>query len=102
MLEVRFQTEELERLYSKLEDRKWYYPPAVIRKYIKLVNLMQAVDTLSEINTFWWYKIEQKKWNMKWIWAARLSDTWRLEFSVDNHGNIQIVTLQRISHHYWD
>lgn len=102
MLLVEFQTKELENLYTWADNWRWYYPPAVIRKYIKLVNLMQAVDTLSEINKFWWYMIEQKKWNMKWIWAARLSDTWRLEFTVDNQWNIQVILLQKISHHYWD
>jgi len=102
MLQVNFCNDELVKLYSIPDYRKWYYPPAVINKYIQLVNLMQNVDTLLEINTFWWYKISQKKWNMKWIRAARLSDLWRLEFTVDNQWNIQIINLQQISCHYND
>ena len=100
MLKVNFVNRNLEYLYTDPDSWKWYYPPAVIRNYIKLVTLMQSVETLLEINTYWWYKIAPKKWNMKWIWAARLNDTWRLEFTVDNYWNVQVINLERISNHY--
>jgi len=100
MLKVNFVNKELEYLYTNPDYWKWFYPPAVVRNYIKLVTLMQSVETLSEINIYWWYKIAQKKWNMKWIWAARLNDSRRLEFTVDNYWNIQVINLERISKHY--
>ena len=100
MLKVNFVNKELEYLYMNPDYWKWFYPPAVVRNYIKLVTLMQSVETLSEINIYWWYKIAQKKWNMKWIWAARLNDSRRLEFTVDNYWNVQVINLERISKHY--
>lgn len=99
-MKVKFKTKTLEQLYSNPDLFEGYYPPWVIKNFIKVVTLMYAVDTVTKINIYGRYQVSQKKWDMKWIRAARLNDSWRLEFTVDKDNWIQVVNLERISNHY--
>ena len=97
---VKFKSDELENLYSNPDLWKGFYPPWVIKNYIKVVTLMYTVDTVTKINIYGRYQVAQKHWNMKWIWSARLNDSWRLEFTLDKEDNVQVISIERISNHY--
>lgn len=99
-MQIVFKKKELEDLYSDPNLWKGYYPPWVIKNYIKVVTLMYTVETVTKINLYGNYQVAQKHWSMKWVWAARLNDAWRLEFTIDKDNGIQVINLERISNHY--
>ena len=99
-MQVNFINDKLKNLYMDPNIWKWYYPPWVIKNYIKVVTLMYTVNNVNSINNYGRYQIEQKKWVMKWIRAARLNDWRRLEFTRDKDWDIQIVNLIKITNHY--
>jgi plasmid maintenance system killer protein len=97
---VHFKSKDLEQLYSNPNLYKWHYPKGIIKKFVKVVTILSIVDTVGEVNSFGKYQVSQKKWDMKWIRAARLNDSRRLEFTLEDGWDIQIVNLERISNHY--
>ena len=97
---VQFKSKELEQLYSHPNLYKKDYPPGIPEKFVQVVTILYTVDTVREVNSFGNYQVSQKKWDMKWIWAARLNDSRRLEFTLKDKWEIQIVNLERISNHY--
>lgn len=99
-MQVNFKNQNLEQLYLNPDLGKWYYPPWVIKNFLKVVALMCAVDSVTKINIYGRYQVSQKKGDMRWIRAARLNDSWRLEFTLDKDWEIQVVNLERISNHY--
>ena len=100
MLQVNFVNKDLQHLYENPELGKGLYPRWVVETFIEVVSVMQSVDTVEQINSFWDYRVWPKKGNMKGIWAARLNKQRRLEFTRWKMGEVQVVNLKRISNHY--
>ncbi len=99
-MKVVFNSKKLEQLYANPDLWKWYYPKWVVESFSKVITLMYTVDTVTKLNIYGKYKVSQKKWDMKWIWAARLNDSRRLEFTIGKDGGIQVANIERISNHY--
>lgn len=100
MLQVNFEKKDLRRLYENPDLGKGYYPPGVVKAFVKVVSVMQSVDTVEQINLYGKYEVAEKQWPLKGIWAARLNDSRRLEFTRWESGEVQVVNLKRISNHY--
>ena len=99
-MQINFKNKDLLELYQNPTIGKGYYPPGVIKNYIKVVTLMYSIDTIMKLNLYGHYNVEEKKWNLKGIRAARLNDARRLEFTIDKNWDIHVVNLERISNHY--
>ncbi len=98
-MNIVFKDKNLEHYYKVWNDQGTY-PKGIFDNFVKVVSLMQTVDTVAQLRNLRGLKIGQKKGNMKGIWSARLNDSWRLEFTIDKTWIVYLVNVQRISNHY--
>lgn len=58
---VRFNSKDLEQLYTEPGLYKGRYPPGIREKFVKVVTILSTVDTVWEVNSFGRYQVSQKK-----------------------------------------
>lgn len=80
-MEINFNEEYLRLLYTKgVSDKKHRYQPQIIRKYIRVIDLMQEQpDTLSllKYNSLNYKKLKGDKAGLS---SVRVNDQYRIEF----------------------
>jgi proteic killer suppression protein len=104
-MEVTFEKNYLQELYQtgKTTDKKYRFQPAIIRKYIRIIDLMiDQPDTLAlkKYNGLNYEKLKGDKAGMS---SVRVNDQYRIEFEEKTTGEQAIVTICNIielSNHY--
>ena len=61
MLQVNFEKKDLRRLYENPDLGKGYYPPGVVKAFVKVVSVMQSVDTVEQIKLYGKYEVAEKQ-----------------------------------------
>lgn len=102
---IEFDKDYLRELYtdSKTKDKKHRFQPEVIRNYQKVVFLLSAANAVTDLfrNNSLNYEVLQG--DKKGISSVRINKKYRLEFTVRDVLNEQIITICRlldISNHY--
>ena len=102
---IEFDKEYLRELYTdgKTSDRKHRYQPKVIKGYQKAVFLLSSANVITDLfrNNSLNYEVLQG--DKKGISSVRIDRQYRLEFTVREELNEQIITVCRlldISNHY--
>ncbi len=103
-MEVNFNEEYLLRLYTDgISDKKHRYQPQIIRKYIRVIDLMLEVpDTLSllQYNSLNYEKLKGDKNGLS---SVRVNDQYRIEFEEharDGETVATICNITELSNHY--
>ena len=104
-MDITFKQDYLRELYQtgKTTDKKYRFQPAIIRKYIRVINLMiEQPDTfaLAKYNSL---NYEKLKGNKVGLSSVRVNDQYRIEFEEKVVGNQNIATICHItelSNHY--
>lgn len=104
-MHIEFDKEYLRELYmnGKTNDRKHRYQPEVVRGYQKAVFLLSSANCVEDLfrNNSLNYEVLQGE--KKGISSVRINKKYRLEFTVREVRNEQIITfchLLDISNHY--
>lgn len=102
---IEFDKEYLHELYTegKTSDKKHRYQPEVIRGYQKAVFVLSSANAVTDLFQNNALNYEVLKGDKKGISSVRINKQYRLEFTVKNVMNEQIVTVCRlldISNHY--
>lgn len=90
-------------LTGRSNEKKYWFQPHVIKRYIKVVNIMietKDIGDLSRINSL---RYEKLKGDKKGLSSVRVSDKYRLEFGeIESDGEIyaSIYRLTELSNHY--
>lgn len=102
---IEFNKEYLRELYTdgKTSDKKHRYQPKVIKGYQKAVFLLSSANVITDLfrNNSLNYEVLQG--DKKGISSVRIDRQYRLEFTVREELNEQIITVCRlldISNHY--
>lgn len=102
---IEFDKEYLRELYTdgKTSDKKHRYQPKVIKGYQKAVFLLSSANAITDLfrNNSLNYEVLQG--DKKGISSVRIDRQYRLEFTVREELNEQIITVCRlldISNHY--
>ena len=102
---IEFDKEYLRELYTdgKTSDKKHRYQPKVIKGYQKAVFLLSSANVITDLfrNNSLNYEVLQG--DKKGISSVRIDCQYRLEFTVREELNEQIITVCRlldISNHY--
>lgn len=102
---IEFDKEYLRELYTdgKTSDKKHRYQPKVIKGYQKAVFLLSSANVITDLfrNNSLNYEVLQG--DKKGISSIRIDRQYRLEFTVREELNEQIITVCRlldISNHY--
>lgn len=90
-------------LFSKTCDKKYRFQPSIIKRYIKVIDLMietKNIFDLSRINSL---RYEKLTGNKKGLSSVRVSDKYRLEFKeeiADGEEIASICNIIELSNHY--
>lgn len=104
-MKVLFDKDYLERLYKEGNsgDKKHWYQPQVVKKYIQIVDLMidsPNVLSLSKYNSLRYEKLLGDKNGLS---SVRVNDQYRIEFEeiiINNETIATIVNITDLSNHY--
>ena len=102
---IEFDKDYLRELYTegRTNDKKHRYQPEVIRGYQKAVFVLSSANTITDLFRNNALNYEVLKGDKKGISSVRINRQYRLEFTVRDVMNEQIVTVCRlldISNHY--
>jgi len=104
-MDIIFKQDYLQELYNtgKTTDKKHRFQPEIIRKYIRVINLMiEQPDTiaLTKYNSLNYEKLKGKKAGLS---SVRINDQYRIEFEEITEVNQIVATICNItelSNHY--
>ncbi len=102
---IEFDKDYLRELYidGKASDKKHRYQPEVIRGYQKAVFVLSSANTVTDLFRNNALNYEVLKGDKQGVSSVRINRQYRLEFTVKDIMNEQIVTVCRlldISNHY--
>lgn len=102
---IEFDKDYLRELYElgRTNDKRHRYQPEVIRGYQKAVFLLSSANSITDLFQNIALNYEVLQGDKKGISSVRINRKYRLEFTVHEVFNEQIITLCRlldISNHY--
>ena len=95
---IEFDKDYLRELYTegRTNDKKHHYQPEVIRGYQKAVFVLSSANTITDLFRNNALNYEVLKGDKKGISSVRINRQYRLEFTVRDVMNEQIVTVCRL------
>ena len=104
-MEVTFDKIYLKELYKlgKTDDKKHRFQPEIIRKYIRVIDLMISLPDTMALTKYNALHYEQLKGNKTGLSSVRVNDQYRIEFeekTVENQTIATICNITELSNHY--
>ncbi len=103
-MQIVFKQEYLSSLYyNQTADKKHRFQPEVIKKYIKVVNILKNAKVVEDLFPFNSLNYEKLSGDKAGIESVRVDDKYRLEFQTERVEGEVIVTVCSIfelSNHY--
>jgi len=104
-MEISFGKEYLQEMYrtGKTTDKRHRFQPAIIRKYIRVIDLMIDLPdarVLTKYNSLHYKKLKGEKMGLS---SVRVNDQYRVEFEEKAIGDQTVATICNIvelSNHY--
>ncbi len=100
-----FEKTYLQELYvqGKSSDKKHRFQPAVVTKYIKVINLMKQLENVLGLTKFGSLHYEKLHGDKNGFSSVRVNDKYRIEFRETIEEGEQIATIcsiTELSNHY--
>lgn len=100
-----FEKEYLYDLYSTMttKDKKHRYQPQIVRKYIKIIDLMISLQNVSELNKFTGLHYEKLIGDKAGLSSVRVNNQYRIEFKeiIENNETFaEVCNIVELSNHY--
>lgn len=100
-----FEKEYLYDLYSSMttKDKKHRYQPQIIRKYIKIIDLMISLQNVSELKKFTGLHYEKLIGDKSGLSSVRVNNQYRIEFKEiiqNNETFAEVCNIVELSNHY--
>ena len=89
--------------YDQSTDKKHRFQPEVVKKYIKVVNILKQAKAVEDLFPFNSLNYERLSGNKVGIESVRVTDKYRLEFKTETIGEqvkVTICNLLDLSNHY--
>ena len=103
-MEIRFNEEYLRDLYQTgKSDKKHRFQPQIIRKYIRIIDLMISEDNVQGLWKYNSLNYERLEGDKQGISSVRVNDQYRIEFEEETKDGQLIATICNItdlSNHY--
>jgi proteic killer suppression protein len=104
-MDITFKKEYLQEMYKtgKITDKKHRFQPAVIRKYIRVIDLMIDQSDTTALLKYNSLHYEKLKGNKAGLSSVRVNDQYRIEFeekTVENQTVATICNITELSNHY--
>jgi proteic killer suppression protein len=104
-MEITFKEDYLQEMYrkGKTTDKKHWCQPAIIRKYIRIIDLMIDLPDVFALKKYNSLHYEQLKGNKAGLSSVRVNDQYRIEFeekSISDQIIATICNITELSNHY--
>jgi toxin HigB-1 len=104
-MEITFEKDYLQEMYKtgKSTDKKHRYQPEIIRKYIRIINIMIDVEDTNQLRKFNSLNYERLKGDKFGLSSVRVNDQYRIEFEekiIENQKVATICNITDLSNHY--
>jgi proteic killer suppression protein len=104
-MEVTFEKDYLNEMYhtGKTTDKKYRFQPEIIRKYIRIIDLMINLPEPTALAKYNSLNYEKLKGDKAGISSIRVNNQYRIEFVEKAAGNQTVATicnLTELSNHY--
>ncbi|MDE7154420.1 MAG: type II toxin-antitoxin system RelE/ParE family toxin [Muribaculaceae bacterium] len=104
-MEITFEKEYLSDLYykGKCSDKKHFFQPQIIKRYIRVIDILQAAERVEDLFPFHSLNYEVLKGDKNGRESVRVNDQYRVEFKTERVVNDTVITVCNIlelSNHY--
>ena len=104
-MEITFEQDYLRELFyeGRAKDKKHRFQPQIVRKYIKVLNLMESLDSTQDLYRFISLHYETLVGDKAGRESVRVNDQYRIEFRSETVGKERLITICNIlelSNHY--
>ena len=104
-MDIKFEKKYLSNLYytGQSGDKKHRFQPQIIRKYIRVIDLLRAASNIEELYGFNSLNYEKLVGDKEGLESVRVNDKYRIEFKSRQEGTDIMVTICHIlelSNHY--
>lgn len=104
-MEIRFEQGYLSELYykGKAHDKKHRFQPQIVKKYIRVIDLMESLESTEDLYRFKALNYERLVGDKNDRESVRVNDQYRIEFRSEIIGterHITICNILELSNHY--
>ncbi len=104
-MEIKFEEDYLSELYyeGKSHDKRHRFQPQIVKKYIRVIDLMESLDSIEDLYRFNALHYEKLVGDKKGRESVKVNDQYRMEFSseiVGSESQITICNILELSNHY--
>ncbi|MBO4634738.1 MAG: type II toxin-antitoxin system RelE/ParE family toxin [Bacteroidales bacterium] len=101
-MEITFEKDYLRELYydGKASDKQHRYQPYIVKKYIRVVNILDSVNKPADLFRYRSLHYEKLVGNKAGLESVRVNDQYRIEFKTSAKGEITICNITDLSNHY--
>lgn len=88
---------------GKADNKKYRFQPDIIRKYVKVINIMKIADNVNDLMRIGGLHYERLVGDKVGISSVRVNDKYRIEFIEKSEGENKIATICNIielTNHY--
>ena len=102
IMEITFEKEYLRELFydGKASDKQHRYQPEIVRRYIRIVNILDSVDKPTDLFRYRSLHYEKLIGDKEGLESVRVNDQYRIEFRTSSKGEITICNITELSNHY--
>lgn len=101
-MEITFEKDYLRELFfdGVTSDKQHRYQPQIVRKYVRVVNILDSVEKAADPYRFRALHYEKLVGDKAGLESVRVNDQYRLEFRTSAEGGITICSISELSNHY--
>lgn len=101
-MDITFEKEYLRELFydGEARDKKHRYQPDIIKRYVRVVNILDSVDKPADLLRYRSLHYEKLVGDMVGMESVRVNNKYRIEFRTTSEGNITICNIIELSNHY--
>lgn len=101
-MEITFEKDYLRELYydGVARDKQHRYQPYIVKKYIRVVNILDSVDKAVDLFRYRALHYEKLVGDKSGLESVRVNDQYRIEFKTTAEGGITICNITELSNHY--
>ena len=101
-MEITFEKDYLRELFydGEAKDKQHRYQPQIVRKYVRVVNILDSVDKPTDLFRFRSLHYEKLVGDKVGLESVRVNDQYRIEFKTSSKGEITICNITELSNHY--
>ena len=101
-MEITFEKDYLRELFydGVAKDKQHRYQPHIVRKYVRVVNILDSVETPTDLFRYRSLHFEKLVGEKAGFESVRVNDQYRIEFKTTAEGGITICNITKLSNHY--